>query len=689
MITLILNKLFRNWLFGVNEGNFLNVRLLCKDATTSQYAKEISNAAKDKKATAKPAAKPAAKAVKPLATKISESSFGYRLQGKTFLLTYSQVKDAELKLFVDTLTERIGSSFPLESFTATCELHKDGGRHFHVVLTTQKRINTTDAKLFDNLGIHPNVTVVRSPKKALEYILKSIDKNFTGDESLLYTSFEISELKPFFGVYKENDKVTGDPYSHVFTKLATDQDYSVLTAMSTLSKHDAPSVLKNYKKLFQNLVFIKSQHATYEKSFVDFFRFDFALGGDLMKWIVWDYRSHVLCLMGPTRIGKTTLALQLGGKNPLVINEINGLVFLIPGHHTSIIFNDFNFAELKDETLTKLLAIFDLKTPATIRILFQSIYIPAYLPKIVTSNVDLKRSICIDDAIEARLKFVYLSNLFRIDRAKYPIEVPKSIPCAYDKDKKYKFGSAHCVSSAVLFSMSISIRKEIKLKRQFDEFKRVYPKKITYTQSILIKSLNKMYYLLSERFPKMYTFANIYDAFQYYTILNKPKLDLGSFIYKCSRLYKHYTFESETPELDTLTNIFDLIFDQQVDLDTELLFNLPTVTKTTKTKIIIKGQKPIISDDFLVADPFFSSLRPPPIEDKVSNNPKNQIFHVGYKSNHKQKEAYYVPFISNSDSKLITDGLSDILPSEPLKLPSEPLMLEPLKTEPESSDSKD
>jgi hypothetical protein len=599
-----------------------------------------------------------------LISKIADSSFGYRLQGKVFLLSYSQVGDTELVLLVDTLVNKIKSSFPLESYTGTCELHKDGGRHFHVVLTMKKRINTTDSKIFDSLGLHPNIAVVRSPKKALEYILKSFNSKSTPGTDALYSSFSLEDLRPFFGVYKKSDdnEIQGNPYNHIYLKLVSNKNYSILDAMGVLSKHDPVNTIKNYKKVFQNLVFIKSQHADYSTSFVDFFKYNLSFTGELMRWLLIDYRTHVLCLMGPTRVGKTTLALQLGGKNPLVINEINGLAFLIPGHHTSIIFNDFNFSELGDQMLTKLLGVFDMKTPSTIRILFQSIYIPAYLPKIVTSNLDLSKSISIDPAIEARLKFVYLSNFVKIDRLTYDVELPNLISCSYDKSKKFISGSNYCVTSTVLFSFFSTVKKELKYEKQFKEFKEIYPKKITYTQSVLIKSLNRMYQQLAIQFPSLYTFVSIYEAFQYYTIQNKPVLDLGNFIYRCSRLYKHYTFESTTPKAEINCTIFDIIYDQPMELADEYTLTTPNKTKESGLHLLENYKS-------FVPDPFFCSLRPYNLESHTQSDSFNYLSKDSNQYNTNKLKNMRPTYSLKSSTLIIedqiSDGLSDVFPIDP------------------------
>ena len=546
--------------------------------------------------------------------KFSESSYSFRLQGKIFLLTYPQVGEAVLKDFIDKLVEKTNALYSVESYTASCELHKDKGRHFHVCITFKNRINTTNTSFFDVDGLHPNIQTVRNKQKALTYVLKDIPPGSSPGLDVLYTSFDVKDIAHLFGIHdkekksKSNKKIVNpEVFKNVYTKILTNPKFSLLEGMNDLVVADPILTLKNYKQIYSNLTFIKMQHASHSSSYIDYFRFDFHFTPLIFGWMLQYSSTHTLCLMGSTRAGKSTLALQLGGAHPLVINEINGLAHLIVGHHTSIIFNDFDFKD-SSITLSKLLSIFDLKTPSTVRILFQSISLPAYIPRIITSNHDLRDHFKGEAAVKSRLLFAYVPRLIRIDRTSYDVYLPSLIPCTYDENKKLLPGKPNCLTSVSLFSFFSAVKRNLLIEKNHETFLRIFPVSLTSLQLSLLKSLDRMYLTLKDRYPESYTFVNIYHVLQHYMVLNRPEFDFGSFIFRCYHLYKHYEFERSTPKVNTPCNVFDLIYaNRSIPLD-KIDFN--KVGHQTKSVSVITKEG---EDDALLSyepDPFFSSLKP-------------------------------------------------------------------------------
>lgn len=503
---------------------------------------------------------------------IEDSALGYRLQGKSFLLTYSQVKDTNLESFSQDLIKKLNSSFDVDSLTVTCEFHQDKGRHFHAVVSFKKRIHTRDPKLFDIKEFHPNIGIARTPKKALEYILKDIAPGSIPTKDVLFSTFDIAEISPLFGVH--NKKTKPDKKASVnatalavYSELVSNDNASVLTAIDKLMKSDPVNTLKNYQKLFVNLIFIKSQHADYSASYVGFFKFDLIFAYGIHGWLMQEIKTHVLCIMGPTRCGKSSLALQITGKHPLVINEINGLVRLIPGHHTSIVFNDFDFEDLGKPKLSQYLALFDSKQPSSLRILFQSIHIPAYVPKIITSNNDLSLLFSAFPALHARHVFVHTSQALQIpEDDNYEFNLNQKfigVPCAYDNNGVLLKNKHFCITSVAIFSYVRYIRKIFALERNMVLFLTIYPfvADLTEIQIMLLKSLDSMYYELRMRMREHYSFFHIYHLLQFYQVQHRNNFDFGKFIFFCEPIYYHYNILTQTPKKTYKINIFDIIYE--------------------------------------------------------------------------------------------------------------------------------
>ena len=512
-----------------------------------------------------------------VSSSLASSSLGFRLQANSFFLTYSQVGDVVLETLTNAIITKIKPLADIESFTASCEFHKDKGRHFHILFTLKKRLRVRDPSFFDYLDLHPNIQVTRNSKKVLKYILKDFKKNSKPGKDVLYSSFSLEDLGPLMGEISEKVKKTNksqlkDEISlKVYLDIVSGKPVSLTDSMKELITSDSAYVLRNYKKIYQSLTYIKVQTISIDPStYIDFFRFDFSFAAGVCSWIMFGYKSHVLCLIGETRIGKSSLAYQLGGKFPLIINELNGLVHLIPGHHTSIIFNDFAFPDINNDNLSSMLALFDSKFPSSIRILFQSVFIPGSLRKIITSNDDLSLKFKPFPALEARMLYVYLAPSIRSHQESYSIHIPRFTPCAYG-DNSLISGPPNCITSSVIHSFFINSKRELLLQKQYDEFKRVFPFKISEEQLLYLKQLNRYFFFMKQRFPKEYVHVSIYHAFQSFTIKTRPVIRVDDFIIKCLLLYKNYhSFQkivgSSRLNSDPLHEVYSSIYSPSQDL---------------------------------------------------------------------------------------------------------------------------
>lgn len=91
------------------------------------------------------------------------------IRAKYLLLTYSQVDEDEFNpLHIKHLIDGMGGKCRIGR-----ELHKNGGVHYHAFCVKEKRFITRDPRKFDLHGFHPNIEpILRTPEKAWAYAVK-------------------------------------------------------------------------------------------------------------------------------------------------------------------------------------------------------------------------------------------------------------------------------------------------------------------------------------------------------------------------------------------------------------------------------------------------------------------------------------------------------------------------------------
>lgn len=104
----------------------------------------------------------------------------FRLRAKNVLLTYPQLSQDALSQFTDRAEAHYEfvcqvAGTPL-CYRAGRELHEDGGVHIHVFLSWENPCRTSNERLFDYGGAHPNILPVpRTPGKSWDYAGKDGD----------------------------------------------------------------------------------------------------------------------------------------------------------------------------------------------------------------------------------------------------------------------------------------------------------------------------------------------------------------------------------------------------------------------------------------------------------------------------------------------------------------------------------
>jgi len=96
-----------------------------------------------------------------------------RIQGKKFLLTFPQCT-----LTKEEVSQALESQFTVKNFTIARELHEDGSPHIHAVIVLESSPNTTNMRVFDINGYHPNIKTLKTTsdvERASKYCQKDGD----------------------------------------------------------------------------------------------------------------------------------------------------------------------------------------------------------------------------------------------------------------------------------------------------------------------------------------------------------------------------------------------------------------------------------------------------------------------------------------------------------------------------------
>lgn len=94
----------------------------------------------------------------------------FRISNKWVYLTYAQI-DVDKKAYRAWLRAKTSSAYVIENILIAKEKHEDGAPHAHVLITYNKRFQTTNCGYFDYEGKHPHYGDKKGvmPKNAHEY----------------------------------------------------------------------------------------------------------------------------------------------------------------------------------------------------------------------------------------------------------------------------------------------------------------------------------------------------------------------------------------------------------------------------------------------------------------------------------------------------------------------------------------
>ena len=351
----------------------------------------------------------------------------FRFRGISVFLTYSQV-DVKLEDFMNSFLklpcfgDRFGQ-IEIDQHLFSTELHKDGGTHFHGFVKFKETADTSDFRIFDCLGFHPNMETPKNQKKVIKYILKEMSpQSITEDNYKSSSDYEYwlsfikttEEDKPNKTVSKE---VVKTELRKIYNTVQNTGNVNL--ALNQIAEI-APDIMLTKLSSIKNTVdHFASKHIDFTLLH-PFFKFDLHGYYDVIEWVLRDYKTHTLVLCGASNTGKTALARLLLGDYPFTVNQIQGFRLFKPNHHTGILFDDFDFPD-NESTIR---ALIDPMSVNDIRIAYGSISIPP-LPKIICTNYDLRLMFTHSTPILRRLKIVHISTSLRFEADNYLFKVPK------------------------------------------------------------------------------------------------------------------------------------------------------------------------------------------------------------------------------------------------------------------------
>jgi hypothetical protein len=291
----------------------------------------------------------------------------FRIYAKKLYLTYSQVhKDMTSQDVISQLKAK--ERLPSFDYLISRELHQNGGIHFHLLITSDRKFNIKNASILDikfkHDNFHGNYQPVKNLSKVVEYICKESDyvTSFTNiiDGKLLTLKQAIMRLADAEGISQTLLNLCNDHTDKAFNSLG------LINAQKFLEKK---SLLEEELKA--------------DKTVTPFECNDFILPHKLKTWV--DNPVKTLVLTGPSGIGKTQFVFALCKQKslkPLFVNHKQGLARLKPRHDT-IVFDDFDLSSFSE---AELLNFISTDVGKNQRVLYKEVRKKPNLIQIVTLN---------------------------------------------------------------------------------------------------------------------------------------------------------------------------------------------------------------------------------------------------------------------------------------------------------------
>jgi DNA replication protein DnaC len=310
----------------------------------------------------------------------------FNILSKNLFLTYSHVTNL---IAQDEILEQLKRQLKnnILYYLIAKEKHDDNVNiHYHVYLELVKRIHITSPKKLDLIDmngnkIHGNYQSVKDVAKLLSYIIKddSYITNLTVNESIKKMSKMENDLK----FVKSSDKsLDSKLFNSKLVEIASKS--SVKEAMKYFSSERPDLVTSRYSSILNNLNKYMNCDNSMFTAKPTYLLSDYEYPERLINWFEKEKEEKSLFLIGPSGCGKTEAMITLlSDLNPFLVKEINILKDFTE-ENKAILFDDTSgLNELSREDKLNLLTI---PRPTVTRIMYQTVSLPAKLPRIFISN---------------------------------------------------------------------------------------------------------------------------------------------------------------------------------------------------------------------------------------------------------------------------------------------------------------
>lgn len=311
----------------------------------------------------------------------------YRFSAKAGMLTYSR---CGLTIdFVNSHMQELLSPFDLIDLVVSKESHSlDDSAvskamysfHYHVYFKVKRKLDIKNPRYFDipsevlgERNYHPNIkSNIKNHSHIINYILKDHSGNLDDNSKVMISDGLKIRLSPQ-GILLSED--------HIMLKLI--REGKIDDAMLMQERLHPKTILNKHMQLEKSFRDLYMKSLGYKSKFtLDDFIVPPVLTRLLDKALI---EQKTLFIMGKPGSGKTKFLMaycQDKGIKPLIVNNIDALKS-IRDDHGMIVFDDVDFSNSSREELISLL---DAEKSSDIRILYQTVQLPANLPRTILSN---------------------------------------------------------------------------------------------------------------------------------------------------------------------------------------------------------------------------------------------------------------------------------------------------------------
>lgn len=317
----------------------------------------------------------------------------YRVNRKRFLLTYAQFNEAP-----ENLLAQLNDIRPLHKGIACLELHEDGSPHCHAAVEFVAKVNSTNARIFDIAGHHPNDAGPPESWAACVRYCDDID------------AIEVAH----WGATSTDGVIQGSGgggpaqagFSNVFDTCERCESFAQWVQIC---------IDRRLAFAYCNAVW-NAVHAAPSPTFTENEPLPAAVTHPELRALVWRDHNRALVICGPSGVGKTTWALANAPAPFLLVTHLDDLKRYDARVHKSIVFDEIRCTGTRDEhgrrkgqwPLTEQIKLLTWDTPVSIH----TRYVVASLPRHVNKIFTCTNTVCFtrDTQTSRRMRLWNLYN---------------------------------------------------------------------------------------------------------------------------------------------------------------------------------------------------------------------------------------------------------------------------------------